>query len=120
MPSPSTSPAFGRWRTGVRWVPYTALVLLIVMGACGVDERPAAQEPALYRGIGVVRGVTPSGAFVQIDHEAIPGFMEAMNMPFAVADSSVIWGISVGDSVRFELRAAVEGTYITRIEPIGR
>ncbi len=85
----------------------------------GEDERTDAPEPAVdtvetHQVLGVVKTITPSQTFVNIDHEAIPGFMDAMSMFFSVRDSSVLEGISVSDSVRFTLE--IDGGTVTITE----
>jgi Cu/Ag efflux protein CusF len=60
---------------------------------------------------GVVQTITPSKSYVNIAHEAIPDYMDAMSMFFEVRDSTVLEGIAVSDSVMFTLE--LEGNYAT-------
>jgi protein SCO1 len=41
---------------------------------------------------------------VTLDHEAVPGLMHAMKMPFAVESAKVLEGIKAGDQVHGKLR----------------
>ena len=52
---------------------------------------------------------------VEIDHEAIPGFMPAMTMPYEVADAGLLSGIAPGDRVRGTLRVDTRGYVITAL-----
>lgn len=58
--------------------------------ACSVDQR--------YELTGSVVEVRPPSEVV-VAHDAIPGFMEAMSMPFRVADPALLGGLDPGDRV---------------------
>ena len=54
-----------------------------------------------------------------VDHEAIPGFMGAMEMPYPVADIRSLDSIAPGDEIRADLvvtdgRAALENIVVTK------
>lgn len=95
----------------------------VALAACTADTdapEPPANQIETHQGSGVVKTITPSQAFVNIDHEDIPGFMDAMAMFFAVRDSSVLDGISVSDSVKFTLEIEDGNVTIIEMETIGR
>lgn len=86
-----------------------ALVLLLA-GACSEKTAP----PATYSVRGVVEGLpTPETRNTMlVQHEALPDFvhrdgkrrgMDAMIMPFGVADDLALDGIAKGDKVEFTL-----------------
>lgn len=96
---------------------FCGLILMAGLSGCTSEtdspaEHPAPPEPAestppdtLYHdAAGVVQNVTPSRTFVVIRHGRIPGFMDAMSMPFAVADSALLRNVSVDDSIGFRIR----------------
>jgi protein SCO1 len=58
---------------------------------------------------GVVIEVAPEKKQVTIKHEAIPGYMQGMTMPFDVKDTNELAGLQPGDPVSF--RIVVEGDY---------
>jgi len=58
-------------------------------------------SPQNYETVGVVTSIMANKKFVVINHETIPGFMDGMTMPFAVADPTVLQGIQPGDSITF-------------------
>ena len=68
-------------------------------------------EALSYEGVGVVKAITPSKTFVNIDHEEIEGFMEAMEMFFPVKDTTLLETVQISDSVRFSLEVT-EGNYV--------
>src|SRR5205823_6448946 len=67
---------------------------------------PAAGGPAVtdYPLRGVVRSVAPKSGQVLIRHEAIPGFMSAMTMPFKPANPAILATVQPGDHVEGTLR----------------
>ncbi len=95
-------------------------VLVLALAACGQasePEAPVAQTPAPtetpqaesaqhYEAVGVVVSFMASKRFINVDHETIAGFMNAMTMPFEVKDSTLLRGIQEGDSIRFTFTVA--------------
>ena len=57
---------------------------------------------------GVVRKVAKEAGRVTIRHEAIPGLMGAMTMPFSLKDRALLDGLRSGDSVEGTLRVREE------------
>jgi protein SCO1/2 len=64
---------------------------------------------------GVVEKVEPENNRVTIAHEAIPGFMDAMTMPFRVKDPTDLQAIQAGDSVSFRLSVTADRSWIDHI-----
>lgn len=58
---------------------------------------------------GVYHGPSSTQGAISIEHEAIPGFMEAMTMDFAVADTAGLGALRPGDKVRFHLAVPESG-----------
>ena len=71
-----------------------------------------------YTATGTVRSVTPSGSHVVIDHEQIPGFMDAMTMPFRVSDTVSVDHLDREHRVRFRFVAGDDGATIQLIEVV--
>ena len=102
--------------------PLIALIPLLTLAACGQAsdtaetdplspaETPAVQEnaeaPQQHKGIGVVVSFMAEKKFVNIDHETIPNFMDAMTMPFEVKDTTLLQDIQEGDSIIFRFTVA--------------
>jgi Cu/Ag efflux protein CusF len=84
------------------------LVLDLPDGRRGPDRLvPADTATTVHEVVGRVVSVTPNGQFVVVDHGPIEGFMDAMSMPFAVADP-VALDVEAGDFVRFLIPVAPE------------
>jgi Cu/Ag efflux protein CusF len=86
-----------------------ALALLgAALAACG---------PRLHHGHGTVVAVDASRGQVTLDHERMPGFMDAMTMTYTVAQPSLLEGIRVGEEVDFALEQRGDELRIRSIEP---
>ena len=103
-------------------VSFTFCLLIGVAGCASESQSEAESASAVqaeiqsYKVRGVVQTITPSKNFVNIDHEAIPGFMDAMAMMFAVKDSGVVDGVSVGDSILFTLEVGAAMPQVVDVE----
>ncbi|HEX8619328.1 MAG TPA: hypothetical protein VF911_17225 [Thermoanaerobaculia bacterium] len=67
-------------------------VLLLMIAACGGDDAPKPVSEAgekLYPVRGVLLNRNESANTIFMDHEAIPGFMEAMKMDYSVRGTDV-------------------------------
>ena len=64
---------------------------------------------------GVLKEIKPDGATVVIQHEAIPGFMEAMTMPFRVRKPTETVGLGIGDPVSFRLVVTADESWIEQL-----
>jgi protein SCO1/2 len=106
------------------------VAVLAVLTACsptGDAESPVeASAPALppdgsftrpYIGRGVVTEIRDD--IIQIDHEAIPGFMTAVTMDFPLADPGMAAPLEPGDPVRFSIQVLDAWSHqIIRIEHV--
>ena len=94
-----------------RWM----LLLALAASACAPDQTDAPAGPKTYEAVGTV--ISVEGEHVLIDHEDIPGFMDAMTMTFPVSDAALLDGLEDGARVRF--RVVVDGASyaVDRIEP---
>jgi protein SCO1/2 len=103
------------------------LVLLLVLGSLvagckpaetNVPGRPSANTPDGARTFyvkGVVRDVRVEGRTVRIQHEEIPGYMEAMTMPFSVKDETELAGLEPGMTVLFRLVVTADDSWIDEV-----
>lgn len=69
---------------------------------------------------GIVRGVLPPLRVVVLTHEALPGLMSAMTMPFQVKDARLLDGLEPGDAVRFSVRKDGDRLVLVSIEKVTR
>lgn len=68
---------------------------------------------------GVVKKLLPDQNTVVIDHEEIPGYMDAMTMPFDVKDPSELEGLSPNDQVSFRMIITDEDGWIDQVTRLG-
>jgi Cu/Ag efflux protein CusF len=80
----------------------------------GAVARPSIQESWSARG--VVRVLAPEIKRIFIDHEDIPGLMEAMTMAFEPEDPTLLNGLAPGDQISFTLRKRGERLVLIAIE----
>lgn len=95
--------------------PWMSLAFLLAGSACAPEPSDAPAEPETYEAAGTV--ISVEGEHVLIDHEDIPGLMDAMTMTFAVSDPALLDGLESGTKVSF--RIVVDGASYTieHIEP---
>lgn len=88
-------------------------------GPAAAPKAKAATEPTTtktYTLVGVVRKVDANAKEVLIAHEAIPGFMGAMTMPFSLKDPALLEDVRPGDEVEGPLRVIKEGGLVKDYE----
>ena len=88
------------------------LTLALGLGAC----QKAA--PETHSSTGVIREIQSQGKILVISHQAFPGWMEAMTMPFELKDLKMGEGLKAGDKVDFTLTAQENAFSITAIKKI--
>lgn len=69
---------------------------------------------------GMVRALDPGAREVRIQHEAIPGYMEAMTMPFYVQDTNELSGLIPGQEITFTLIVTEDDAWIENVQKTGR
>lgn len=72
-----------------------------------------------YAARGVVQKIAPDLSAATVRHQTIPGYMMAMTMDFAVKDTNLLTGISVGDEITFTLAVNDDESWIEDIHRIG-
>lgn len=96
------------------------LVILSILSATQLACHRRETGPELRYPIkGKVYSVDKSGSTVTISHEPIPGYMDAMTMPFKLKDESLLSELAEGDGVQATLVIAglkswLEDVVITR------
>jgi Cu/Ag efflux protein CusF len=79
--------------------------------------RPSLDES--WSAHGVVRVIAPDINRIIIDHEDIPGLMEAMTMSFELDEPTMLNGFAPGDRVRFTVEKRDERLRLVAIEKDG-
>jgi protein SCO1/2 len=89
----------------------SSLLTLIVVAGCHSGQKQPAQpsfsqnvpigeiERKVYHLRGKVVSTDAAKGEVMLDHEAIPGFMEAMTMPYKLQDASILGELHPGDVI---------------------
>lgn len=93
------------------------LVLLVAVGCGRGNPQPPAENPAVktYDVHGIVRAITPDRHAATIQHQAVPGYMGAMTMDFAVKDTNELKGISANDEITFKLVVSEDDDWVEGI-----
>ena len=78
------------------------------MAGCNSGHNSASQAPAgagvtVYHLRGKVVSTDPASGIAVLNHEAIPGFMGAMTMPYQLKDPGVINALHPGDTITADL-----------------
>jgi protein SCO1/2 len=81
-----------------------SLLTLVALAGCRSGRQPSAQTAAgpaykVYHLRGKVVSTDAAKGEVTLDHEAIPGFMEAMTMPYKLKDASILGELHPGDVI---------------------
>ena len=68
---------------------------------------------------GVIKAVRPGQKEIEITHEAIPGYMPAMTMPFDVKNPNELIGLQPGQAISFRLTATDTDGWVDNIRVLG-
>jgi len=102
--------------------PAAALLVALAVGCGGAGGpdpgAPSGVASGVYEIRGTIVAVDAPRRILEIDHEAIPGFMPAMTMPYEVAEAGLLQGLSAGDRVRGTLRVDGRGYVITSLAKV--
>jgi protein SCO1 len=79
-----------------------------MLAGCHSSPKPDAQSAAstaykTYKVRGKVVSTNAASGEVTLDHEAIPGFMEAMTMPYKLKDANILSELHPGDIITADL-----------------
>jgi len=82
----------------------TALIAVAVAAGCHSSVKPSAQGSVasafkVYKLRGKVVSTNAATGEVTVDHEAIPGFMDAMTMPYKLKDPAILSELHPGDTI---------------------
>ncbi len=61
---------------------------------------------------GIVRETRPTKSQLVVKHEEIPGYMDAMTMPFQVRDPKILESVKPGDAITFQLHVTDKDHWI--------
>ena len=89
-----------------------ALLCVSFIAACGSGSDSGGKRYALT---GRVMRVDRSTNTVIVDGDAIPGYMDAMEMPYQVTDPKLLDPLTVGDQIKADVVVASDGTHLENI-----
>lgn len=89
----------------------SAILFIAGLAACG-EYTPEART---YEVRGVYLGTAFGDEAIVVDHEEIPGYMDAMRMTLRIIDPSEVSELEVGDSIAFRLVVQESTTYIDHV-----
>jgi protein SCO1/2 len=97
-----------------------ALVFIFVfaVGASMCSILMSGARLKMYPARGIVREIDLAQRTVTIQHEAVPGFMPVMTMPFAVTDARELNAITVGDTVAFRITVTAKDGWIDHLQKL--
>jgi protein SCO1/2 len=81
--------------------------------------QPATQSVKHYNLKGKIVSIDKQGKMLNVDSETIPGFMDAMTMPYKVKPESELDKLHPGDGITADLLVQDEGAWIENIAVTG-
>lgn len=95
----------------------TPFILLAVIGLTGCQSNePQAEAPKSHPITGVVLSIDKEKGLITVDHEAVPGEMEAMKMPFSPADPAELSKLHEGDKITADYSVQANGAVLDNIK----
>ncbi len=90
--------------TVIRPLFFSALLAAVSLAGCHSRQKAATQPAAnqnfkIYKLRGKVVSIDPAKGEVTLNHEAIPGFMDAMTMPYKLKDVNILSELHPGDVI---------------------
>jgi len=85
-----------------------SILSVLALAGCHSSPKPDSQSSAssayrAYKLRGKVVSTNAASGEVTLDHEAIPGFMEAMTMPYKLKDANILSELHPGDIITADL-----------------
>lgn len=88
-------------------------------GQVAIATAASPGQPGFYAVTGVVKEVRSGGTNLLIRHEAIPGYMMAMTMPFTARDPRETATVRAGDQITFRLLVTDDESWIDSVRKVG-
>ena len=92
---------------------FTFVTFVFALLFFGCSHEPPAK---IYKLHGKVISIDKLGHQLIIDHDAIPGFMDAMTMPYSVKDDAMLGQVSAGDEIEADLRVQQDKAEIVALK----
>jgi protein SCO1 len=81
--------------------------------------QPTTQSAKHYHLKGKIVSIDKQGKMLNVDSESIPGFMDAMTMPYKVKPESELDKLHSGDAITADLLVQDEGAWLENIAVTG-
>lgn len=96
---------------------FSVLLLIISSWAAGCNKQSSEQpqNARRYPLIGKIVSVDNDQKTLLVDGQAIPGFMDAMTMPYPVRDPHLLEGLQPGDQITADVVVGTGGAYLQNI-----
>lgn len=91
---------------------FLCVLALLCLTSC---RQHSVESRKSYSVRGVVEKVDTTNSSVTVKHEAIPGYMEAMTMPFDVKNTNELRGLKGGDRIAFQMIVTSNDGWIEHI-----
>lgn len=96
-------------------VPFVILAAIGLVGCqSGSSQQMKAPAPVLLTGI--VVSVDKEKGLITVDHDAVPGKMDAMTMPFSPVDPAALSEVHKGDKISAEMSVQANGAMLDNIK----
>ena len=95
-----------------------ALLLAAVALVPAACKKPPQEQESVkrYHLVGKVISVDTKGQAVIVDHQAIPGFMDAMTMEYTIRDADALAKLKPQDKITGDLIVGPNGAFVENIK----
>jgi protein SCO1 len=100
------------------WPLALIFLFLLALTASLVSVWRSGARLRTYPAQGIIREMDLFQKTITIQHDAIPGFMPAMTMPFVYTDVRELAGVTNGDTVAFRITVSAKDGWIDHIRKI--
>jgi protein SCO1/2 len=91
------------------------LAILFALAVTGCDGSQEQTARDVYQVRGLFEGLRFEGQAIRVQHEEIPGLMEAMSMDFKLSNPSEAEGLEPGDKITFRYIVTEDDSFIEDI-----
>jgi protein SCO1 len=115
----------------ISWVAALAVLLGLGTVSCSKQSSPSgapgtnapatsgsSTNPRIYQVKGVLKEIRHERKKALIDHEDIPGYMEAMTMLLDVRDTNEFTGLTAGDTITFRMLVTEDDGWIDQLKKV--
>jgi len=90
------------------------LAFASLLAGCAVKLQSQSQSQR-YHLVGKVVSVDQAQGILLVDHQAIPGFMDAMTMPYPVPDTAALASLAAGDEITADVVVTASAAHLENI-----